>query len=82
MSKLTDILDSYYEHEVNQNSNNGNDAWTDARDQWVEEIIDQHIKDEGFELKIAAKSLGSVKSKKKTRASRKNGKLGGRPKKS
>ena len=41
---------------------------------WVEEI-------EGYSRSQAASTLGSIKSKRKSKSSRENGKLGGRPKK-
>lgn len=79
MPKLYDILDWYYEHQIDQDSNNGNDAWVNRRDNWVDDIISDFLDEEGYQY-LGAKG-GKSKSTLKAKSSRENGKLGGRPKK-
>lgn len=59
MPTLIKVLEQYFEEHINNNSNNSNETWENARDSWVERTIDEYLEAEGY----MAKRLGALGGK-------------------
>ncbi len=72
MLTLIHVLSTYFDEHA--------DSIPMERDVWIEQLISEYLELKGV-FRKAGSLLGSIKTNKKAKSSRENGKRGGRPKK-